>query len=65
MKPGASWSETRAFAAGGTMTSTMLLAATLLGLARGAATVEVEAREILDELLRVDTSHGNLSLIHI
>jgi acetylornithine deacetylase/succinyl-diaminopimelate desuccinylase-like protein len=39
----------------------MLLAATLLGLARGAATVEVEAREILDELLRVDTSHGNES----
>jgi len=43
------------------MTSTMVLAATLIGLVPGAATVEAEAREILDELLRVDTSHGNES----
>jgi acetylornithine deacetylase/succinyl-diaminopimelate desuccinylase-like protein len=43
------------------MTSTMALAATLIGLVPGAATVEAEAREILDELLRVDTSHGNES----
>ena len=43
------------------MTSTMVLAATLIGLVPGAATVEGEAREVLDELLRVDTSHGNES----
>src|SRR6476646_7259734 len=45
----------------GTMTSTIALAATLIGLVPGAATVEGEAREILDELLRVDTSHENES----
>ena len=43
------------------MTSTMVLAATLIGIVSGAATVEGEAREVLDELLRVDTSHGNES----
>jgi len=51
----------QALAAGGTMTSTIVLAAMLIGLVPGAATVEAEAREILDELLRVDTSHGNES----
>ncbi len=35
----------------------MLLALTCAALAAG--TVETEAREILDQLLRVDTSHGN------
>src|SRR5256714_3257267 len=35
----------------------MLLALTCVALA--AAPVEAEAREILDQLLRVDTSHGN------
>jgi acetylornithine deacetylase/succinyl-diaminopimelate desuccinylase-like protein len=46
----------------GTMTSTIALAATLIALVPGAATVEAEGREILDELLRVDTSHGNESV---
>ena len=35
----------------------MLLALTCAALAAGP--VEAEAREILDQLLRVDTSHGN------
>lgn len=43
------------------MTSTIALAATLIGLVPRAVTVEAEAREILDELLRVDTSQGNES----
>ena len=37
----------------------MLLALTCAALAAGP--VETEAREILDQLLRVDTSHGNES----
>jgi acetylornithine deacetylase/succinyl-diaminopimelate desuccinylase-like protein len=40
------------------MTLTMTLAAALIAIVPGAAAVETEGREILDELLRVDTSHG-------